>query len=249
MRAISVLVCLLFLTHPATAAQTGLKWSQLIDPEAQAFSDPYAELSIPQLSDLAAVVRLRKRLASEDLTDDKRALEMARLEIKEKTLAKENIDIDWLLSQRWIVADHRKKAAWAVNESLDGQTIGLKGYFLMAGSLSERKLLSYLVPEIGMCAHVSPPNPNNLVRLELPPGTQIPKKLFTPVEVFGTLRALPKSISARVVDGPVTMASAWELSVQSMEVLRAGNLNAPSEPSKNWPVTLGKGRHVQQTTQ
>lgn len=249
MRAINVLVCLLLLTLPASATQIGLKWSQLIDPEAQAFSDPFTELSVPQLSDLAAVVRLRKRLASENLTDDQRAQQKARLEIKEKTLANAKIDIDWLLSQRWIVADQRKQAAWAVNERLDGQTIGLKGYFLMAGSLSERKLLSYLVPEIGMCAHVPPPNPNNLVRLELPPGAEIPKTLFTPVEVFGTLRALPDSTSARVVDGPVTMASAWQLSVQSMKVFRRGEPNAPSEASKNWPVTLGEGRHVQQKTQ
>ncbi|MFN3254032.1 DUF3299 domain-containing protein [Roseibium album] len=214
-------------------------WSQLIDQKARSFEDPFKALKASQLSDVAAVLRLRQRLNRENLTEEEKAQVQKRLELKKTSLAEANIDFDWLISQRWVVAEKRKKAAWSVNAKLDGQTVSIKGYFLMAGSLSEKKLLFYLVPEIGMCAHVPPPAPNNLVRLALSAEMELPEKLFTPVEIVGTLRSAPESITARVVDGPVHMASAWELSVDSMNAFEG----VTSEATGNWPVTTQANRH------
>lgn len=239
MRATSCLFWLLLLILPASAMQIETDWSQLIDQKARSFEDPFKALKASQLSDVAAVLRLRQRLNRENLTEEEKAQVQKRLELKKTSLAEANIDFDWLISQRWVVAEKRKKAAWSVNAKLDGQTVSIKGYFLMAGSLSEKKLLFYLVPEIGMCAHVPPPAPNNLVRLALSAEMELPEKLFTPVEIVGTLRSAPESITARVVDGPVHMASAWELSVDSMNAFEG----VTSEATGNWPVTTQANRH------
>ena len=240
MRMTACIVGFLLLALPASATQIGADWSQLIDQSARSFKDPFKALTVSQLSDVATVVRLRQRLNREDLVEDEKAQVLARLELKETSLAKADIDYDWLISQRWIVADKRKKAAWSVNGQLDGQTISIKGYFLMAGSMTQKKLLTYLVPEIGMCAHVPPPAPNNLVRLALPEEMELPEKLFTPVEIVGTIRSAPESVTARVVDGPVKMASAWELSVDSMNVYE----RVASEATGNWPVVMQAGGHI-----
>ncbi|OJJ13162.1 hypothetical protein BKI51_03685 [Alphaproteobacteria bacterium AO1-B] len=240
MRMTACLVSFLLFVLPASATQIGADWSQLIDQNARTFEDPFKALTVSQLSDVATVARLRQRLNREELTEDEKTLILSRLELKETSLSKAGIDFDWLISQRWIVADKRKKAAWSVNGYLDGQTIIIKGYFLLAGSLSEKKLLTYLVPEIGMCAHVPPPAPNNLVRLALPEEMELPEKLFTPVEIVGTLRSAPDSITARVVDGPVKMASAWELSVDSMNVFE----RVSSEATGNWPVAMQASKHL-----
>lgn len=239
MRMTACIVGFLLLALPASATQIGADWSQLIDQNARSFKDPFKALTVSQLSDVATVVRLRQRLSREDLVEDEKTQVLARLELKETSLAKAEIDFDWLISQRWIVADKRKKAAWSVNGQLDGQTISIKGYFLMAGSMTQKKLLTYLVPEIGMCAHVPPPAPNNLVRLALPEEMKLPEKLFTPVEIVGTIRSAPESIIARVVDGPAKMASAWELSVDSMNVFES----VSSKPNGNWPVAMQAGGH------
>lgn len=241
MRATSFLVWLLLLILPAAAAQIGVNWDELIDQDARSFEDPFEALTVSQLNDVAAIVRLRQRLTRADLQGEEKQQVLARLELKETSLEEAQIDFDWPISQRWIVADKRKKAAWSINEHLDGKTVSIKGYVLMAGSLSERKLLTYLVPEIGMCAHVPPPAPNNLVRLTLPPDTKLPEKLFAPVEIVGTLRSLPESVTARVVDGPVRMASAWELSVERMDVFE----RVDTATTGNWPVTMQAQKHVQ----
>lgn len=238
MRAPTVLLWLLVWALPASAAQIGLDWSKLENTAAQAFEDPFKTLSVTQLSDLATIVRLRQRLTREDLPREDRLRASARLGLKQASLEEAGLDIDWLLSQRWVVADKRKQAAWRVNETLDGQTVSLKGYFLMAGSMSEQKLLPYLVPEIGMCAHVPPPAPNNLVRLDLPTDTELPEKLFTPLEISGELQALPQSIAARVVDGTVQMDSAWVLKVAELKVLAGEDTAATPSPSASWPRTV-----------
>lgn len=236
MRIIGVWTALILSIVAASATQMSVSWSRLVDQQAQTFEDPFKALSVRELNDLSTVVRLRKRLESDEVSGEARLRLAERLRLKESGLKEAGIDTDWLLSQRWTIAKKRKTAAWAVNEALDGQAVQLRGYLLIAGSVSERKVLSYLVPEFGMCSHTPPPPPNNLVRLKSPANTEYPEKPYAFVEITGTLHASPDSVLARVVDGQLSMASAWELRVENVELLAPNSSENPAQNPRHWPV-------------
>ncbi|MCK7610644.1 DUF3299 domain-containing protein [Roseibium sediminicola] len=236
MRLISVWTALILSIAPASATQMSVSWSSLVDQQAQTFEDPFKALSVRELSDLSTVERLRKRLESDEVADEARPRLVERLRLKENGLKEAGIDPDWLLSQRWAIAEKRKTAAWAVNAALDGRTVELRGYLLVAGSLSEKKVLPYLVPELGMCSHTPPPAPNNLVQLKLPSNTNYPEKPYAFVEITGTLHASPDSVLARVVDGQLVMASAWAFKVDAMNVITPNASEKPAQSPDHWPV-------------
>lgn len=236
MRLIGVWTALILSIMPASATQMSVSWSRLVDQQAQTIEDPFKALSVHELSDLSTVVRLRKRLESDEVAGEARLRLAERLRLKESGLKEAGINTDWLLSQRWAIAEKRKTAVWAVNEALDGPAVQLRGYLLVAGSVSERKVLPHLVPEFGMCSHTPPPPPNNLVRLKLPANTEYPEKPYAFVEITGTLHASPDSVLARVVDGKLSMVSAWELRVENMELLAPDFSENPARNPRHWPV-------------
>ncbi|WP_109310405.1 DUF3299 domain-containing protein [Ruegeria sp. AU67] len=201
------------------------EWSDLIDQSSQEYDDPFKSLSADQLGSLIETVRLKSNLESNSLSDKTRQGLEARLTSAEGLLIDAGIDIDWLLSQRWIVAENRKKAATAGNPRIDGQVIRLSGYALAAPDDPDGTKTIYLVPERGMCSHTPPPNPNQLVRVRLT-GDWLPERLHEPVRLTGKISISPSERTMHLVDGFVPMRATFELEASNVEtedeLLKAG---------------------------
>lgn len=209
----------LALAGPMAAGEARpIDWAELADPSAQDFEDPFRDLSGAALSDLITVVRLRDRLEEGGVADEARPRLEARLAEKEAALGAAGIDIDWLMAQRWAVAERRRAAAVAVNAALDGQPVEISGFLIPAPPSGSGQAAAYLVPQRGMCSHTPPPPPNQLLRLVLAdaPGMA---RLYAPVTVRGTLLAEETRQEMIVVDGPVRMWSAWTLEAESLSPL------------------------------
>lgn len=212
---------------PADASE--VSWSDLPDSSAQTFEDPYRDLSRAQLDALLTVVRVRDQLDTPDLAGNQRAALQNSLTDAVGELEKAGIEPDWLISQRWVVAERRERAATAGNPDLDGSQATLSGFVIPAPPDAEGRFTAYLVPERGMCSHVPPPPPNQLLRLVFEEAWY-PQFIYEPVKVSGRLEIDPSDRVMRVVDGPVKMASTFTIDVASMEAL------APQKAEKRWPL-------------
>ncbi|WP_165798772.1 DUF3299 domain-containing protein [Shimia abyssi] len=202
----------------AWAEAVGVAWSDLVDQSVQRFDDPYADLSAKQLQALIEIVQLRERLDGGQVFQEDRVSASARLRAAEGDLAEAGIDIDWLISQRWVVAERREAAAWAGNAALDGKTVILSGYTIPAPADADGRPSAYLVPERGMCSHSPPPAPNQMVRLRLNEDWA-PRLLYEPVVVHGVLSLDPSKREVVVVDGYVPMHASFSLEVKIAEAV------------------------------
>ena len=216
----AVLLALILAVVPARATDIpSFDWAQLVDKSAQDFEDPYRDLTAEQLSDLGSLVRYRARLTNENIAMEARLdLESWVSEI-ETDLKAAGIDVEWLLAQRWIVAERREKAFLAVNSLMDDRYIEIGGYLIPAPPEDNGVSTAYLVPERGMCSHTPPPPPNQLLRLVL---DDMPEDvwLYTPAVVRGTLRMEENRRAFSIVDGPVQMWSAWTLEAENLELIK-----------------------------
>ncbi|MEM1129653.1 MAG: DUF3299 domain-containing protein [Pseudomonadota bacterium] len=219
---LSAVMAVMLAPIPGAAREGGLlNWDTLVDAEAQVFDDPYAALAPAQINDLVTIVRLRDRLASGEVNADARPRIEARLSDIEASFAAAGIDVDWLIDQRWVVAERRQVAALAGNPALDGQAVEIAGFLIPAPPDDDGTPMAYLVPERGMCSHMPPPPPNQLLRIRLAETHDIPL-LYTPAIVRGTIRLQETNREVFVVDGPVPMWSAWTLQASQLENLGPG---------------------------
>uniref|UniRef100_UPI00147B5302 DUF3299 domain-containing protein n=1 Tax=Ruegeria lacuscaerulensis TaxID=55218 RepID=UPI00147B5302 len=151
----------------AATPGTALDWADLPDPSAQVFEDPYRELSAEQFDDVLYVVRLRGRLQQDSGSEEERQKWQELLTETEDALAADGIDVDWLLDQREVVTERRRKAGTSGNAQFDGRTITLAGFAIPAPSDPDGRPVAYLVPEREMCSHMPPPPPNQMIRVRL----------------------------------------------------------------------------------
>jgi hypothetical protein len=205
-------------TGAACAGQSSVGWSDLVDAQAQTFEDPFAELTYQQLDHLRTIIRARERLNDDGLSDEDRARFGARLTKAEGAVAQSGLDVDWLLSQRWSVAERREAAATAANPALDGKVVTLAGFAVPAPPDPDGTRVAYLVPEPGACSHMPPPNPNQMVRARLAVGWR-PLANHAPVRLTGRLIISPSEHVIRVVDGPVKMSASFAMEVTRVETL------------------------------
>ena len=201
---------------PAFAEEaTRITWSQLLDPAAQEFDDPYRDLAPQQMSDLMSLVRLREQLGGEGLTaEESRQLEARTAEL-EAALQAAGVDVEWLLSQRWVVAERRRQAAIAANRTLDGQSAEIAGFLIVAPPTESGEASAYLLPDRGVCNHLPPPPPNQLVRLLMKDALEIGGSCV-PVAVRGTLRAEETCYEVVVIDHSLPMWSAWTIATDDV---------------------------------
>jgi hypothetical protein len=165
----SLLVLATSLASPAAATQT-VSWSDLVDKSARQYGDSYRSLLPSQLELLISISRLRDRMASSARTGENRSTIEQQLRMKEAKLAAKGINVDWLISQRWAVAKQRERAATGGNKDLDGQAIIIAGFAIPAPADPDGIQVAYLVPERGLCSHMPPPLPNQMIRLRLKKG-------------------------------------------------------------------------------
>lgn len=212
-----VMFCWIAATPVATASEI-VSWQNLIDSSVQDYDDPYRELSSQQLSDLGQLLRLRDRMKQDDVISNVRPELEQQLAKLEKDLTEAGIDIDWLLGQHWAVAERRLIAASAGNPKLNGKQIILAGYTIPGPIGNDGLQISYMVPERGMCAHMPPPHPNQMIQIRSSKG-EIPSEIYTPVKISGMLRIEPSAERMFVVDGPREMRATFALDLNGIKIL------------------------------
>ncbi|MGD9356500.1 MAG: DUF3299 domain-containing protein [Chromatiales bacterium] len=199
--------------YSVVAGVQALDWDALPDKDAQVFDDPYRDLEPAQLVKLISVAQLRQ------LAEKGESIDKEKLARETDALVADGIDIDAILAQRWEVAEKRKLAASSGNSEVDGRDIQIAGFVIPAPADADGSVTAYLVPERGMCSHMPPPQPNQMLKLTLPDTWQ-PHSLYEPVVVSGRLAIAPNSRTIRVVDGLVPMRATFSLDVSDVTSMR-----------------------------
>lgn len=212
---ILALVAWLSTAEPADATPTATPWSELVDPDALGFEDPFRGMDDETLAHLRSYVTASEGLRGDDVLPEARVELQSRLDEARLALAALDLDPVWLLSQRWVVAERRRAAAEDGNPDLDGQAVAMTGFFIPAMTAVDGSSIGYLVARPGLCSHLPPPPSNQLVRLVLPAGTAR-LDLYDQVEVHGTLALLRTTQSVFVLDGQTRMRSTWTMRVDAL---------------------------------
>lgn len=217
-RLLPILLLVFVFSSISAADAPQVEWIDLIDAQAQNFEDPYADLTSDQVADLGVVIRARAMLQDATLADEERARARARMDSAEAALARAGIDVDWLLAQRWVVAERREKAATSVNADVDGTTVSLIGFAIPAPPDPDGTPIAYLVPERGMCSHMPPPSPNQMIRARLN-GQWTPSMPNEPVRLTGRLSYAPSERELHMVDGPVQIKASFSMEVAEVKTV------------------------------
>ncbi|MFD2231325.1 DUF3299 domain-containing protein [Alkalimarinus sediminis] len=236
----SVFVTAMLAATQASAKPEAIEFSDLVDPLAVVFDDPYRDMGSHLLNELKLLVELDEKLSENDLTEDERALLKERRSAAKDMLEINGQDVDALLTQRWDVAKKRQNARMATNPVLDGAEVVLSGYLIPAPQAADGSYFGYLVPQVGMCSHLPPPPPNQLVRVKLlddPKG----QSLYVPVRVSGRLSVEASDDTIFILDGESRMLSGWTLyanTIDQQEVSGGNGVNGASAKT----VTTGAER-------
>jgi hypothetical protein len=212
----SVFVAALLAATQASAKPEAIQFSDLVDPLAIVFDDPYRDMGFQLLNELKLLVELDQKLSQNDLAEEERARLTARRKAAKDMLEINGQDVDALLAQRWDVARKRQTARMATNPVLDGVEVALSGYLIPAPQAPDGSYFGYLVPQVGMCSHLPPPPPNQLVRVRLlddPKG----QSLYVPVQVSGLLRIEASDNTIFILDGEARMISGWTLYANTVD--------------------------------
>ncbi len=201
--------------NPLYADVELIGWADLIDQSVQSYEDPFRDLTYEQIDGLRQVVELESEMEGENPSAD--AAETL-AEVK-KSLSEQGVDADWLVSQRWIVASRRKLAREAGNPANDGAIIKLGGFVIPTPAAEDGTSMAYLVPERGMCSHVPPPPPNQMVRLRLTNGWKA-TETYEPVIVTGQIQIQPSDEQMLVVDGFVPLRATFLMDVADVQTFQ-----------------------------
>ena len=192
-----------------------ITFSELQDPAALIYEDPFRDMGLDMLEELRTVVRLETRVEQGDIPDDAQERLMTSLADARTRLEDNGHDIEALLAQRWIVAENRKRATTSTNADLENADVTIDGFLIPAGSDDAGAPIAYLVPEVGMCSHMPPPPPNQLILVQLAE----PSPISTPyvmVQISGSLRQQASDESIFVLDGEARMHSMWKLNAETV---------------------------------
>ena len=200
----------------ASAKPEEIGFSDLVDPLAIVFDDPYRDMGPHLLNELKILIQLDQKLSQNDLAEDERARLKALRSAAKDTLEINGQDIDALLAQRWDVARKRKNALMATNPALDKVEVTLSGYLIPAPQGADGTYFGYLVSQVGMCSHLPTPPPNKLVRVRLLDDPKS-ESVYVPVQVSGQLRAEESDATIYVVDGEARMFSGWTLYANTVD--------------------------------
>jgi hypothetical protein len=200
----------------SSAAPEEIEFSDLVDPLAVVFDDPYRDMGFQLLNELKLVVELDEKLAQKDLAEEERARLKARRTAAKDMLEINGQDVDKLIAQRWDVARKRQAARMATNPALDKVEVTLSGYLIPAPQAADGTYYGYLVSQVGMCSHLPPPPPNELVRVRLLDDPQ-GQSLYVPVQVSGLLQAEASDATIYILDGDSRMLSGWTLYAKTFD--------------------------------
>jgi len=208
-------VAVMLAATKSSAAPQAIGFSDLADPLAVVFDDPYRDMGFQLLNELKLILQLDEKLSQNDLAEEERARLKARRTAAKDMLEINGQDVDKLIAQRWDVARKRQAARMATNPALDKVEVTLSGYLIPAPQAADGTYFGYLVSQVGMCSHLPPPPPNELVRVKLkddPKG----QSLYVPVQVSGMLRVETSDATLFILDGESRMFSAWTLDANTV---------------------------------
>lgn len=229
-RLLGIVHILIVVLVTPVAATEAIGWEELIDQNAQAFDDPFVDLDYDQMDDLRMVAVETARIEQGGMSEEERAVREEKRDQARLRLADAGIDAEWLISQRWVVAERREKAATAVNPDLDGEVVTLGGFAIPAPPAADGTPIAYLVPLPGMCSHMPPPNPNQLVRIRLNTDWR-PDRLHQPVRVTGLLSIKSTEHVFNIVDGPVEMRASLVMDATGFHVFEGFSSRSTAAPS------------------
>ncbi|WP_209599452.1 DUF3299 domain-containing protein [Ruegeria sp. HKCCSP351] len=238
-RLLRSLIAVFLTATGAFAEQVAISFRELPDPVALQFDDPFRDMGFEMMGELRTFVRLEQRLANGEVPEEARPRLEARLETARGALRLAGHDIEGLLAQRWVVAKARKRAFFSTNPNLHQATVTITGFLIPAGTNEDGFTVGYLVPEVGMCSHMPPPPPNQLIRVTFDAGSPA-RSLYTPVTVTGLLAPQESNETIFVLDGEARMASMWNL--EATQVTLA--VNTPRTPLR----TASQIRNVSHST-
>lgn len=216
MRLVAIGFLFLLLATSLAANPRVVSWSDLVDTSAQKFEDPFKELGAIDLVNLQVVVRVRDLLTNGSIVSEELDVAKSRLAEAEASLDAAGVDIDWYVSQRFVVAERRERAAKSGNPNLDGQQVTITGFAIPAPPDADGTEMAYLVPQLGMCSHLPPPPPNQLVLMRLPDGESA-VRLYEQMQVTGSLQIEQSSETVFVLDGIQKLEATWLLNAASLE--------------------------------
>ncbi|MEM8957928.1 MAG: DUF3299 domain-containing protein [Pseudomonadota bacterium] len=170
------------------------------------------------LNALRTIHRLDTRLAGEEVSPVARPrLEACLAELRSAQTSAGH-DAEALLTARSVFAEKRRIAAFGTNPSLHGADIRQSGYLIPSPPDDAGRAMGYIVAEVGMCSHMPPPPPNQLLRLRLPDGfSEMP--VYAPVQITGKLTPHASARSQFLLDGQARMVSQWLLSASHVDRL------------------------------
>jgi hypothetical protein len=189
-----------------------LGWDDL-SVKVSAADNPFANLSIEQLSALGDVAGLRARkargvtLTAEEVGIEKKAL---------AKLRQDGIDVDGLLAKREAIAEKKRAAASTVNPAIDGKLIRIPGYVLPLEFSGTKVTEFLLVPWVGACIHTPPPEPNQIVYVKPDKAFEI-RRMFDAVWVTGRIAATGSKRSVEIVDGSADIDVGYSLRANRVE--------------------------------
>ncbi len=177
------------------------------------YYDPFKELTTAQLFNLSQVALIREMEESQELSKS----QLTRKDSLEQQLKADNIDVDYLLSMRYEVAESRSKELAAVNSSLNNKKIAIGGYLLPLNYIDQKVSEFLIVPWVGACIHTPPPPRNQLIYLKTKEGVEV-KSRFQAVKVEGTLTTENRTSLLYLVDGSDNITSGY--SIMDGEVIK-----------------------------
>lgn len=182
------------------------QWSSLM-PKPSVIDDPFKKLTKDQLDDLGYYVGLKNDIATiEQSTPSYKKLPSLKAELNElaKHLSSQDVDIDYLLSQREIILQARKQQATAINDEVNDHHGNITGFIVPMTKTPNGLAEFFLVENSPLLAishdHYSP-MPNQVIYIKMSNGliVDIKKK----VTLSGTL-------TSKVVDAEVLMPDGHE---------------------------------------
>jgi len=211
--AMSVLLMGLLTAPAAAIAQNvhSITWDDLQAQASMEFDDPFAELSKEQLYDVSQIARYRElRQQGKTGSDLPSETELGIL----ADLEAQDIDVDWLLSQRERVKQARRQQVSAPS-ALSGEQVEISGYVLPLTQQRQRTTEFLLVPWVGACIHTPPPPANQMIHVDFPTGMAIPER-FTPVTLTGLLENSLERHRLYLVDGSRDVEVAYAIAAATV---------------------------------
>ena len=102
----------------------------------------------------------------------------------------------------------------------------IAGFLILAPPTDSGEASAYLLPDRGVCNHLPPPPPNQLVRLLMKNAPETGGSCV-PAAVRGTLRAEETRYEVIVIDHSLPMWSAWTLEADDVRAVGPYESDSP----------------------